>query len=504
MKLSVECKTFSGKKALIDYNISLLTSQLTSRFSSSKSSKLPIDMNLSLCFLFKSLIDALSKPKTEPTEDSSQFQVWDKCFGLLFKNSQGNSAALSHLCHAISCLNAHTLQLMSESSIRNICDFCLGYASLDAIVELEHEEASQSSSKSTSPIDISSSSPLMASPVLVRSSLHALSSLVNFPPLSDNPCFLADVLEVCMHGIVDPKCNRMIRTESLACIAVVLWKFAGISSSRTSTHDHVKIDDASTKTEVEKDDFISYIPIPVLMDLTPVIKSLICEQGLGMRNLVSIIRIIGLTIYIICRLYDLKLVDDEVFKELSTEVEDAEERKIKAVNKSFVMSQTSKDTPQAEFYQSCFEFLSNVLCDRMFISNIKGKWNAAISLSHIIPFISHPYIAISDISRISMIKSLIRDVIHGIKDPSNVNIKFKKNCLIIINTLITEGFMEVSQYYDSIEIELMISAELSVLGDGFSEECSMYLSDDDHLVCNEVYPGRYAAECEDGYFYDET
>ncbi|GKT27626.1 hypothetical protein ADUPG1_013934, partial [Aduncisulcus paluster] len=44
----------------------------------------------------------------------------------------------------------------------------------------------------------------------------------------------------------------------------------------------------------------------------------------------------------------------------------------------------------------------------------------------------------------------------------------------------------------------------SVLGYGFSEECSMYLSEDDHVVCNEVYPGRYAAECEDGYYYNEA
>ncbi|GKT35931.1 hypothetical protein ADUPG1_008991, partial [Aduncisulcus paluster] len=44
----------------------------------------------------------------------------------------------------------------------------------------------------------------------------------------------------------------------------------------------------------------------------------------------------------------------------------------------------------------------------------------------------------------------------------------------------------------------------SVLCDGyFSDECSMHISEDDHLECNEVYPGRYAAECEDGYYYDQ-
>ncbi|GKT28189.1 hypothetical protein ADUPG1_000492, partial [Aduncisulcus paluster] len=44
----------------------------------------------------------------------------------------------------------------------------------------------------------------------------------------------------------------------------------------------------------------------------------------------------------------------------------------------------------------------------------------------------------------------------------------------------------------------------SVLCDGYlSNECSMYISEDDHLECNEVYPGRYAAECEDGYYYDQ-
>ncbi|GKT34788.1 hypothetical protein ADUPG1_008077, partial [Aduncisulcus paluster] len=39
---------------------------------------------------------------------------------------------------------------------------------------------------------------------------------------------------------------------------------------------------------------------------------------------------------------------------------------------------------------------------------------------------------------------------------------------------------------------------------GFSEECSLYLSEEDHQVCTEVYSGRYAAECEDGYYYDEA
>ncbi|GKT23570.1 hypothetical protein ADUPG1_012470, partial [Aduncisulcus paluster] len=44
----------------------------------------------------------------------------------------------------------------------------------------------------------------------------------------------------------------------------------------------------------------------------------------------------------------------------------------------------------------------------------------------------------------------------------------------------------------------------SVRGDALSEECSMYLYDDNHLVCNEVYHGRYAAECANGFYYNES
>ncbi|GKT31601.1 hypothetical protein ADUPG1_005998, partial [Aduncisulcus paluster] len=51
---------------------------------------------------------------------------------------------------------------------------------------------------------------------------------------------------------------------------------------------------------------------------------------------------------------------------------------------------------------------------------------------------------------------------------------------------------------------LFTSSFHSALGEGLSNECSMYLSEDDHLVCNEVYPDRYAAECEEGYYYNEA
>ncbi|GKT27718.1 hypothetical protein ADUPG1_000142, partial [Aduncisulcus paluster] len=39
---------------------------------------------------------------------------------------------------------------------------------------------------------------------------------------------------------------------------------------------------------------------------------------------------------------------------------------------------------------------------------------------------------------------------------------------------------------------------------GFSVECGRYLSEDDHLECTEISSGRYAAECESGYYFDES
>ncbi|GKT36117.1 Acidic leucine-rich nuclear phosphoprotein 32 like protein, partial [Aduncisulcus paluster] len=37
----------------------------------------------------------------------------------------------------------------------------------------------------------------------------------------------------------------------------------------------------------------------------------------------------------------------------------------------------------------------------------------------------------------------------------------------------------------------------------YSPECSRTFTIDDHMTCNELYPGRYAAECNAGYYYDQ-
>ncbi|GKT37361.1 hypothetical protein ADUPG1_010161, partial [Aduncisulcus paluster] len=74
----------------------------------------------------------------------------------------------------------------------------------------------------------------------------------------------------------------------------------------------------------------------------------------------------------------------------------------------------------------------------------------------------------------------------------------------IISTMLTTGNRMNSIPSMLIFLAVLCVSFQSVLGYGFSEECSMYLSEDDHLVCNEVYPGRYAAECEDGYYYNEA
>ncbi|GKT28294.1 hypothetical protein ADUPG1_000562, partial [Aduncisulcus paluster] len=39
---------------------------------------------------------------------------------------------------------------------------------------------------------------------------------------------------------------------------------------------------------------------------------------------------------------------------------------------------------------------------------------------------------------------------------------------------------------------------------GFSVECGRYISESDHLECNEIYSGHYAAECESGYYFAES
>ncbi|GKT35632.1 Acidic leucine-rich nuclear phosphoprotein 32 like protein, partial [Aduncisulcus paluster] len=62
----------------------------------------------------------------------------------------------------------------------------------------------------------------------------------------------------------------------------------------------------------------------------------------------------------------------------------------------------------------------------------------------------------------------------------------------------------ISTLHILIFLIFLSSSFQSVLSAEFSEECSMYLSEDDHFVCNEVYPGRYTAECEDGYYYNEA
>ncbi|GKT33102.1 hypothetical protein ADUPG1_007110, partial [Aduncisulcus paluster] len=46
-------------------------------------------------------------------------------------------------------------------------------------------------------------------------------------------------------------------------------------------------------------------------------------------------------------------------------------------------------------------------------------------------------------------------------------------------------------------------ASCSTLVPVYSPECDRTFNIDDHLECNEVYPGRYAAECEEGYYYDQ-
>ncbi|GKT23579.1 hypothetical protein ADUPG1_012471, partial [Aduncisulcus paluster] len=74
----------------------------------------------------------------------------------------------------------------------------------------------------------------------------------------------------------------------------------------------------------------------------------------------------------------------------------------------------------------------------------------------------------------------------------------------------TMGSMTISSSSNCSILSILIflvalsSSFQSVFGYGFSEECSMYISGDDHMTCNELYPGRYAAECDDGYYYDES
>ncbi|GKT33195.1 hypothetical protein ADUPG1_007182, partial [Aduncisulcus paluster] len=43
----------------------------------------------------------------------------------------------------------------------------------------------------------------------------------------------------------------------------------------------------------------------------------------------------------------------------------------------------------------------------------------------------------------------------------------------------------------------------SILVPTYSLDCARSFTVEDHLECNEVYPGRYAAECEEGYYYDQ-
>ncbi|GKT16450.1 hypothetical protein ADUPG1_010922 [Aduncisulcus paluster] len=74
----------------------------------------------------------------------------------------------------------------------------------------------------------------------------------------------------------------------------------------------------------------------------------------------------------------------------------------------------------------------------------------------------------------------------------------------IISTMLTTGSRMSSIPSMLIFLVVLCVSFQSVLGYGFTKECSMYLSEDDHLVCNEVYPGRYAAECEEGYYYNEA
>ncbi|GKT27934.1 hypothetical protein ADUPG1_000294, partial [Aduncisulcus paluster] len=60
---------------------------------------------------------------------------------------------------------------------------------------------------------------------------------------------------------------------------------------------------------------------------------------------------------------------------------------------------------------------------------------------------------------------------------------------------ITDHVCECDTWYDD--------ASCSTLVPVYSPECDRTFTIDDHLECNEVYPGRYAAECEDGYYYDQ-
>ncbi|GKT13231.1 Acidic leucine-rich nuclear phosphoprotein 32 like protein, partial [Aduncisulcus paluster] len=60
----------------------------------------------------------------------------------------------------------------------------------------------------------------------------------------------------------------------------------------------------------------------------------------------------------------------------------------------------------------------------------------------------------------------------------------------------TDHACECDTWYDD--------ASCSTLVPVYSPECDRTFTIDDHLECNEVYPGRYAAECEDGYYYDEA
>ncbi|GKT27846.1 Acidic leucine-rich nuclear phosphoprotein 32 like protein, partial [Aduncisulcus paluster] len=59
----------------------------------------------------------------------------------------------------------------------------------------------------------------------------------------------------------------------------------------------------------------------------------------------------------------------------------------------------------------------------------------------------------------------------------------------------TDHACECDTWYDD--------ASCSTLVPIYSPECDRTFTIDDHLECNEVYPGRYAAECEDGYYYDQ-
>ncbi|GKT15647.1 hypothetical protein ADUPG1_010758, partial [Aduncisulcus paluster] len=59
----------------------------------------------------------------------------------------------------------------------------------------------------------------------------------------------------------------------------------------------------------------------------------------------------------------------------------------------------------------------------------------------------------------------------------------------------TDHACECDTWYDD--------ASCSTLVPVYFPECDRTFTIDDHLECNEVYPGRYAAECEEGYYYDQ-